>query len=75
MIFPQSVNIPKFKEYLTKLREVNGDTKICLFMDNLTTHTSPKTRETMRKLHIKPIFNLSYSPDLNGIESTFSKVK
>ena len=48
MMFPQSVNIPKFKEYLTKLREANGDDKLCLFMDNLTTHTSNKSKETMR---------------------------
>ena len=44
-------------------------------MDNLTTHTSKKSKETMRKLNIKPAYNLSYSPDLNPIESTFSKVK
>jgi hypothetical protein len=69
------VNIPKFKQYLTKLREVNGDAKLCIFMDNLTTHTSKKTRKTMQDLHIKALFNLSYSPDLNPIESTFSKVK
>ena len=44
-------------------------------MDNLTTHTSKKTKKTMQDLHIKALFNLSYSPDLNPIESTFSKVK
>ena len=75
MLFPQSVNIPKFKQYLTKLREVNGNAKLCIFMDNLTTHTSKKTKKTMQDLHIKALFNLSYSPDLNPIESTFSKVK
>ena len=69
------MNIPKFKDYLTKLREVNGDAKLCIFMDNLSTHTSKKTKKTMQELHIKALFNLSYSPDLNPIESTFSKVK
>ena len=44
-------------------------------MDNLTTHTSKKTKKTMQDLRIKALFNLPYSPDLNGIESTFSKVK
>ena len=48
MLFPQSVNIPKFKEYLIRLRKENGDKKICLFMDNLTTHTSKKSKEMMR---------------------------
>ena len=69
------MNIEKFKEYLTKLREVNGDDKLCIFMDNLTTHTSPKTKKTMQKLRIRWIWNLPYAPDLNAIESTFSKVK
>ena len=54
---------------------MNGDDKICLFMDNLTTHTSTKSKEAMRKLHIKYIWNLAYAPQLNPIESTFSKVK
>ena len=32
-IFPKSVDLPKFKEWLRRLRELNGDDKICLFMD------------------------------------------
>ena len=60
MLFNQSVNIVKFKEYLIKLRQENGDDKICIFMDNLTTHTSKKTKETMRQLGIKYLFNLPY---------------
>ena len=75
MLFPQSVNIPKFKEYLIKLREENKDEKICVFMDNLTTHTSKKTKESMKQLGIRYLFNISYSPDYNPIESVFSKVK
>lgn len=75
MLFPQSVNIPKFKEYLTRLRAEIGNSKICLFMDNLTTHTSNKSKDTMRDLGIKYIWNIAYSPDYNPIESVFSKVK
>ena len=60
MLFHQSVNIVKFKEYLIKLRQENGDDKICIFMDNLTTHTLKKTKETMRQLGIKYLFNLPY---------------
>ena len=44
-------------------------------MDNLTAHTSNKSKETMRKLGIKYIFNIAYSPDYNPIESVFSKIK
>ena len=75
MLFQQSVNIPKFKEYLKRLREENGDDKICIFMDNLSTHTSTKTKKTMQELHIKALYNLSYMPDYNPIESVFSKIK
>ena len=32
-VFQRSVNIVKFKQYLTELRAANGDDKICLFMD------------------------------------------
>ena len=32
-IFPKSVDIPKFKEWLQELRILNGSDKICLFMD------------------------------------------
>ena len=75
MLFPKSVNIPKFKEYLVKLREVNGDAKICLFMDNLTTHTSPKTKAEMRRLNFRFAYNIPNAPDYNPIESVFSKIK
>ena len=75
MLFPKSVNIQKFKEYLTRLRQENGDDKICLFMDNLTTHTSDKSKKTMRELGIRYIWNIAYSPDYNAVESVFSKVK
>ena len=32
-IFDKSVNLTKFKEWLRKLRELNGEDKIILFMD------------------------------------------
>ena len=69
------MNTAKFKQYLTKLREVNGDAKLCLYMDNLTVHTSDESKKMMRKLGMRYLWCLSYSPDLNPIESTFSKVK
>ena len=75
MIFENSVNIPKFKEYLLKLRSENGDEKICIFLDNLTTHTSNKSKEEMRNLGFRYIFNVAYAPDYNPIEFLFSKIK
>ena len=32
-VYERSVNVVKFKQYLTELRAANGDDKICLFMD------------------------------------------
>ena len=75
MLFEKSVNVEKFKEYLVKLREKNGNDKICIFMDNLTAHTSNKSKDKMRELGFRWIFNVAYSPDFNPIEFTFSKVK
>ena len=75
MQFPKSVNVPKFKEYLAKLREANGNAKICLFMDNLSTHKSPESKKTMKELKFRWIFNVPYAPDYNAIEFTFARVK
>ena len=75
MVFPKSVNVEKFKEYLTRLRAENGNDKICLFMDNLSVHTSNKSKDIMKQLAFRWIWNVAYSPDYNPIEFTFSKVK
>ena len=75
MIFERSVDIPKFKEWLLRLREENGDDKICLFMDQLSAHTSKKSKAAMRSLAFRYVYNVAYSPDYNPIESVFSKVK
>ena len=75
MQFPKSVNVPKFKEYLTKLREKNGNTKVCIFMDNLSVHKAEESKKLMKQLKFRWIFNVPYAPDFNPIEFTFSKLK
>ena len=75
MIFDNSVNIIKFKEYLKNLRDLNGDDKISLFLDNFRVHTSKKSKAAMSRLGFRYIFNVPYTPDYNPIESVFSKVK
>ena len=74
-IFPRSVNVDKFKEWLKELRERSGDDKIALFMDNLTSHTSDDAKEAMRELGFRWIYNVPYSPEYNPIELTFSQLK
>ena len=44
-------------------------------MDNLSCHTSEKSKIEMKGLNFKFIYNVAYSPDYNPIESVFSKVK
>ena len=69
------MNIPKFKEFLQELRAKNGNDKIALFMDNLSAHRSEKTKVEMARLGFRSIFNVPYSPEMNPIEFTFSKIK
>ena len=74
-IFENSVNIQKFKQYLQELRNLNGEEKIALFMDNLSAHRSEKSKVEMGRLGFRCIFNVPYSPEFNPIEFVFSKVK
>ena len=74
-IFQDSVNVQKFKEYIQELRNLNPEEKIALFMDNLSTHRSEKSRAEMTRLEFRCIFNVPYCPEYNPIEFVFSKVK
>ena len=44
-------------------------------MDNLQVHKTKEMLETCKRLKARPIFNVSYSPDFNGIETYFSLIK
>ena len=44
-------------------------------MDNLPVHKSNIVKPLYDSLNIMPIYNVSYSPELNPIEAVFSKVK
>ena len=74
-VFEKSVNVDKFIEYLDYLRSTNPDEKICLFMDNLSAHTSERSKKAMRDHGFRFIMNVPYSPDFNPIELAFSQVK
>ena len=74
-VFEQSVNVDKFIEYLDGLRAANPDEKIAIFMDNLSAHTSDRSKQAMRERGFRYIYNVPYSPDYNPIEFFFSMVK
>ena len=65
----------KFCRYLIELRKKNPDRKLVLFFDQLYVHTCPRVLAKMEELDIKFIKNAAYSPQFNGIEFIFSKVK
>ena len=61
-VYLKSVDLKKFKDWLEELRERNGQDKIALFMDQLNVHTSNESKEKMRELGFRWIYNVSYSP-------------
>ena len=69
------MNVDKFIEYVEGVRAANGEEKVCLFMDNLSSHTSEKAKAEMARLGFRYIYNVPYSPEYNPIEFIFSKVK
>ena len=44
-------------------------------MDNLSVHKANRSKDTMRQLGFRWIYNLPYEPDFNPIEFTFARVK
>ena len=74
-VFENSVNVEKFQEYLTQLRAATGQEKVCIFMDNLSAHTSDKAKDSMRQLGFRWAYNVPYSPEYNPIEFVFSIFK
>ena len=74
-LYEKSVNIKKFQQYLQHLRNRCQGMKICLFLDQLSSHSSPKSRLNMSQLGFKYIFNAAYSPQFNPIEYIFAKIK
>ena len=61
-VFEFSVNVDRFIEYLDGLRAANGEEKICIFMDNLSAHTSERSKQAMRDRGFRWIYNVPYSP-------------
>ena len=75
MTFEKSVNIQKFKIYLEELRRKYFFDDLCIYMDNLSMHTSVDIKESLEDLSIKCIYAPVYSPEFNSIEICFSKAK
>ena len=74
-VFEQSVNVDKFLEYLDGVKAAYPNEKVALFMDNLSAHTSARSKTAMKERGFRYIYNVPYSPDYNPIEFVFSIVK
>ena len=75
MTFKRSVNKYKFKCFLEELRRRYFLENLCIYMDNLSVHTSDEIKERLDELSIKYIFNPVYSPQFNPIENMFGVSK
>ena len=69
--FNQAVKTDDFIVYLRLLKQYNP-VKLALFMDQLAVHRSQDVRRVCGELDIAILFNVSYSPQFNPIESVFS---
>ena len=49
--------------------------EFAIFMDNLQVHKTKEVLETCKRLKARPIFNVPYSFEFNGIDTYFSLLK
>ena len=71
----KAINQKKYISFLKKMRKKLQDEKIYIFVDNLQVHKTKKVMAAYEELKMVPIFNETYSPDYNPIETIFSQVK
>ena len=71
-IYRTAIKAEQFIGYLQQLRRNNKNRPLALFMDNLAVHKEKTVKPLYQALDIMPIWNVSYSPEFNPIESVFS---
>ncbi len=60
MNFEKSINRFKFVEYLKRLREVNKNEEIVIFLDRLSVHRCEYVTQAAQRLRFTLIYNASY---------------
>ena len=75
MILHEKNSKEVFKRYLVDLVKKMKDKNFALLMDQAPVHRSNEVLDFCREKGIFPILSVSYSPDLNPIESVFAFVK
>ena len=71
-INPKAITTVEFVEMLSA--KFLGQ-EFAIFMDNLQVLKTKDVLETCKRLKARPIFNVPYCPDFNGIETYFSILK
>ena len=74
-IHPKAITTVEFIEFVEMLSVKFLWQDFAIFMDNLQVHKTKEVLETCKRLKARPIFNVPYSPDFNGIETYFSLLK
>ena len=74
-IHPNSITTKEFIEFVEMLSDKFHGQEFAIFMDNLQVHKTKEVLDTCKRLKMRPIFNVPYSPDFNGIETYFSLLK
>ena len=74
-IHPKAITTVEFIEFVEMLSAKFLGQEFAILMDNLQVHKTKEVLETCKRLKARPIFNVPYSPDFNGIETYFSLLK
>ena len=74
-IYDKAVNQDRFMHFLDQLYIINKHNKIAVFMDNLSSHKTPRVLMKLKELEIEAIYNVPYMPDFNPCECCFLKTK
>ena len=74
-IHAHAITTKEFVEFMEMLSAKFHGQDFAIFMDNLQVHKTKEVLDTCKRLKARPIFNVPYSPDFNGIETYFSLLK
>ena len=74
-LHPKAITTTEFVAFVEMLSARFHGNEFSLFMDNLKVHKTKEVLEACKRLRVRPIFNVPYSPDFNGIETYFSMLK
>jgi transposase len=75
IVNPKAINSEVFVAFINQIADKLGGGDFALFLDNLSVHKTKDAKHLFEKLNITEIFNVSYCPQFNGIESYFSQLK